>query len=119
MGLGALGREDVPHGLAARDQGVGDERAMAAPPHGLGAHDRHLLAACERHQPIELGGEHVGLHVVRIGAERGVLPRAVDGVRLLAPEAPEAGEMRVAEAGGVERSRQGVDVEVRMAPRAR
>src|SRR5205823_12230031 len=64
----------------------------------------HALAAAERQQPIELAGEHVGLHVVGIRAERRVLPRAVDRVWLLTPEAPESGEVRVAEAGGRERS---------------
>src|SRR5882762_11739875 len=48
VGLRALGREDVQHGLAARDQSVGDERAVAPPPDRLGAHDGHALATAER-----------------------------------------------------------------------
>src|SRR5439155_17658644 len=42
--LGAT--DDVPHLDASDGEGVGDERAMAAPWHSLGAHDRFPFPAC-------------------------------------------------------------------------
>src|SRR5688572_24993547 len=116
VGLRPRRRTDVPHGLLARDERIRDQGAVALHPVRLGAHDRDALRAAQVEQVLERGVEFRGLHVVGVGAEGGVAPAAIDGVRPRTTQATEAGEMDVAEAGLAERGRQRRRVEVRMTP---
>src|SRR6266576_914990 len=69
-GLGPSG--DVPHLDASESEGVGDQRAMAAPRQSLSAHDRQLLpihgevarraGGAERKKARDRGPELVRLH---------------------------------------------------------
>jgi hypothetical protein len=43
--LSSRGAEDVFDGNAARDQGIRNQRAVAAPGHGLGAHEHGAFLA--------------------------------------------------------------------------
>ena len=113
---------DVEKYMDANGDGTGDFEGLHRRLEylaGLGAHDRDRLAVSKRDEPIQLGGEHRALHVVGVRTERRILPRAVDGIGLLAPQAAEPGEMRVADAGAGESRRQRVDIELGMAARAR
>jgi hypothetical protein len=83
--------DDVHDRHAARDQVVGDDPAMAAPPHRFGAHDRDGGALRDREQFVEAGIEFGRQRVVGEVAERGALPGIVRErrrrLRLAAPTA--------------------------------
>src|SRR5215471_8233240 len=51
--LDAAGREDVEDRFAAAQQVVRDDAPMAAPPHGLGAHDRAAFSPADLEQTDE------------------------------------------------------------------
>lgn len=70
----ALG-QDVGDGDAAGEQMIGDDPAMAAPPHRLGAHDRDRPGQPE--QPGQAGAELGGERVVGVVAEARVVPGVV------------------------------------------
>jgi hypothetical protein len=76
----ATGPHDVQHPYAPRLQRIGDQRAMAAPPHGLRAHQCGALFGRQYHELLERGGERRRLHIVGIASERGISPGRVGGV---------------------------------------
>ena len=53
---------DFAHRDPSDDQGVCDERAMAAPRNGLGAHQRDMRVVREIDTPIQISSERRGLH---------------------------------------------------------
>ena len=65
---------DVP---APHGQGVGHQPPVAAPPQGLGAHDRGPAPPSQLLQPRQARGELRAGHVVRVGPERLDLPAPV------------------------------------------
>lgn len=71
---------------------VGDQRAMAAPVQGLGAHDGGPNLSGDGPQLVKTAGELIGLHVVSKGTEARVAPAAVGGS--LAGTLPEASQLR-------------------------
>jgi hypothetical protein len=83
--------DDVHDRHAAREQVVGDDPAMAAPPHRLGAHDRDGRALRDREQLVEAGVELRRQRIVGVVAERGDVPGVVRErrrfLRLAAPAA--------------------------------
>src|SRR6185312_12408663 len=54
------------------------------------------------------------LHVVGVAAEGDISPPRVGRSRMRAAEAPQAGDMRIADAGGLQRARESVAVELRV-----
>ena len=50
-------------------QGVGNQRPMTAPRHGLGAHQRYSLPLCHFHEGRQVLRKFRGLHVVGVTAE--------------------------------------------------
>src|SRR4030095_16133082 len=62
MRLRLAAARDVHDLDAAGDEGVGDELAVAAPGHGLGAHDRRAMTFGEREEAFESLPELVAVH---------------------------------------------------------
>src|SRR6185312_3347289 len=62
---------------AADQERVGDERAVAAPGNGFGAHDGGAALAGEGDEVVEGLLEFRGLHVVGIAAKAGIAPACV------------------------------------------
>ena len=50
-------------------QGIRNQRAMASPRHGLGAHQRHSFLVCRLYEKRHVPREFRGLHVVGVAAE--------------------------------------------------
>ena len=119
MRRGAGRAHDVLGLDAAHEQGIGDERAMAAPGQGLGAHQGKAVLARKQDQLLEILLELRRLHVIGIAAKRGVAPAAVDRVAPGMPQAAQPRHVNIADAGFFQRSRQRCLVELRVARRAR
>lgn len=102
-----------------RDQGIGDEPAVTAPPQCLGAHDGlpHRSRAC--FEIVQRGPELLRFHVVGVGAERLVPPRVVTAVLVRFPAATERFTPPfIVHAGGRKGLSESVSGEVRVPPRA-
>ena len=69
---------DVLDARPAGQQVIGDDPAMTAPPHGLGAHDRAPISAREGAQRVKAGAEFAGLGVVGVIPERGDAPVQIE-----------------------------------------
>src|SRR5690606_3834196 len=109
----------VDHRPAACLGVVGNQAAVAAPPHGLGAHHRGRQPAGEREQPFTGGPVGRRVHVVGIAAEAGIAPGGVRRVRArLAPSAQLRHRHELDSSPG-QALRQGLAPELRMPPRAR
>jgi hypothetical protein len=113
---------DVLHRNAAGHEAIGDDTAMAPPPHGLGAHDRAAMRARNGEQLLQAGAERIGLRVVGIVAEGQDTPEHIRRWRctfaMMTPAA-ERDQMQITDARGGERVRQRVDVELWHRARAR
>src|SRR5689334_1256937 len=72
-----VGREDVGDGNAGDEKIVGDDAAMAAPPHRLGAHDGARLRPGAIEQLLEAGAKRRRQGVVRVVAKCRVSPEAI------------------------------------------
>src|SRR5205823_828694 len=99
--------DDVLDGHAPGQQGVRDEASVAAPGHGLGAHDGHVSGRWRRRrrrgadrqgttfleaqQPLQAITELLALHVVCVAAEALVSPARVALVRARTPEPAQLG----------------------------
>jgi hypothetical protein len=113
---------DVDDAPAAAAESVGDQAPVAPSPIPLRAHDRGGLAARKLLEPLEAGGELVGLHVLGVAAERVVAPhrRGPSGGPARPPASAELlAERLVVDSGGGERVAKRAGIELRMAPRAR
>ncbi len=106
-------REDVADFPVFEHHRVGDERAVAAPGDGFGAHDGGRSCACYFGEGGEAFGKLRGGHVVGIAAEGCVAPAGVDGVFAGVAAAAEGFQMRVIDVGGAERGCQCVGIELR------
>src|SRR5690606_36681484 len=107
--LDMVGPEDMQHRLASGEQVVGDDAAVAAPPHRLGAHHRARRGVAEfaqmREPALKVGAERV----VGVMMEARMLPEAVDLVGdavLTATAATEGGYVLIADPVALERGRQ-------------
>src|SRR5581483_8347536 len=109
---------DVTNLTASALERIRDERAVAPPGHGLGAHDRGAPPPGELNEFVDRGRELWRLHVVGIAAEAVVAPRAVDGIRARPAQAAELGRVQVLDAGLAHRDLEGRLGEVRHAPRS-
>lgn len=98
MGLGFGGRHDVKDIVAGRLEVIGDERAMALPPQGFGAHDGGALCAGESEQALDAGAEFRGHHEIRIAAKSFIAPDGVWGIRARPAASAEFGKMDIIDA---------------------
>ena len=69
--------EDVCDGEVACEQLIGDDPAMAAPPHGLRTHEHTTRAFAPADEGLEVGSELLGEAVVGVVVEASVLPPGV------------------------------------------
>ena len=104
---------------AAHLQRVRYQRTMAAPRHGLGAHDDSLLARSELHQPLKSGFELRRLHVIGEPPERGVMPSSVLRVRACMAQPSQLLHVGIGDARKPQCLRQRVAIELRVVARAR
>ena len=104
---------DVDHFPAAGEHGIRDQRAMASPGDGFGAHDRGWLFFRDRFETLDGCGEFRCLHVVGIAAEHRVSPAEVDGVRVVFSSAAKVAEGEIVDPFGGEGFGEIVGVEVR------
>ena len=78
VGGGWKGAENMADLYIPGDERIGDQGAVAAPGHGLGAHQRRLLLASFRRANREAASKLRGLHVVRVSAEAEIAPAAIE-----------------------------------------
>ena len=102
---------DLP---AARDQRIGDQRAVAAPRDSLGAHHRRLRARAIRHKFFKGSFKFVRLHIIGVAAKTGVAPSVVDRILSGLPKAPKRGHVERAETGFLQALSQRVRIELRI-----
>ena len=101
------------------DQGVRDERPMAAPRNGLRTHQHHTRFARETNAPIQTLLERRGLHVVRIPAEARIPPPRVLRVSPWMAQSAQPWQVRVPHPNSTEGARQQVTTELRVVTRSR
>ena len=88
MGIGSS-VQNVEDGNSARDNRIGDQRAMTAPGNRFRAHDGGGLEISQRQKVIERLRKLARLHKVGVSAEAGVSPQSVPGVASSATAAAE------------------------------
>jgi len=109
----------VGHRDAAREQVIGDDPAVAAPPHRLGAHDRDRLTLRDREKLVEAGVELRRQRVVGVVAERRDLPGIVGECgRFLGLAAPAAERRDRGVSDRRDRGAEDVAVELRVRARS-
>lgn len=118
MNIGSLGAQDVLNLNTAHNQGIGNQKAVAAPGNSFGAHHGHPPNLGQLQQRLQAVGKIGGLHIVGKTLERGVAPAGIGGVGLGMAQAAEAAQVGVADAEGVQRVRQPALVELGVALRA-
>ncbi|MET3139271.1 acyl-CoA synthetase (AMP-forming)/AMP-acid ligase II [Undibacterium sp. GrIS 1.2] len=119
MRLQAVRTDDLACGDSVHEQGVGDQRAVAAPGYRFGAHQRDAVISGELDDTREVRGEIGRLHVVGITTKRRVALGGVGRVRCRRPKAAEAACVGVPDVRGGQRRRQGILVELWVVARAR
>jgi len=95
MLAGICRAHDVDHLEFSQGQRVGDERAVAAPRHGLRAHDCRRFLPRPVRQLHERRGEISCLHVIRKTSEGRVLPRGVNGIPFRLSQAAESRHVNI------------------------
>ena len=90
MRFGAGLAHDIKHFNTARQQGITDERAVAAPRYGLGAHNGNNLLPGSFDKTIYRFGEFARLHIIGVIAKRCILPAQVDRIINFWPETAQA-----------------------------
>ncbi len=119
MGLHGRPAHDVHDRDPAHGQRIGDERTVAAPGHGFGAHDRGLSLAGRLHQLEQPFLEIRCLHIIREPPEGRVLPSRVQGVFLRVAKAAEGRHVEIIDSRGLQAFRQRLAVELGIMPRLR
>ena len=112
--FGSARADDFENANAAHDEGVGDQRAMAAPGNGFGAHQRGGSFRGEFDGALKPGFKFRRLHVIGIAAKAGVAPAEIDGVRAGVAQAAQAFQMAIADACGVQARGQRIGIELRI-----
>ena len=113
---------NVHDGNALRQQIVGNDAAVAAPPHSLSAHDGAAIVTRERSQIIQSGSESARCRVIGIVPERDDPPECIERWRrALFPvsQAAKSREMPVTYPSATERFGESIGVKLRIRPRAR
>ena len=114
MRLAARSAHDMLDMNAARGKRIGDERSMATPRHGLGAHDGGLLFSRGLHKLLDSLTKLRRLHVIGVAAKACVAPAGIQRVRSCMAQATEGSQMRVVDADGLQRFWQHVAIELRV-----
>jgi hypothetical protein len=87
---------------------------MAAPRHGLGAHEHDSLARYLFDEGGQIFCEFRGLHAVGETAEGNLSPAHVQRPRVRVTEPSQTGNLRIADAGNLQRGGECVAVELRL-----
>jgi hypothetical protein len=114
--------ENVKHALAGREEVVGDDPSVTAPPHGFRAHDSATPRVSELAQIREPITKMIAQGVVGIVVKTVVFPERVEPARHLARAAAQASERRdvlISDFERLKRLGQGVTVKLRIGARAR
>ena len=119
MRLSACGAENVLDIHAAGEERVGDQRAVATPGNGFGAHDGGGLLGGDFYERFDSGGEFGSLHVIGKSAEAGIFPSGINAVARGVAQAPEVFHRSVINPRSVKRFGEFVGVELRIVARAR
>src|SRR5690348_13196835 len=118
MKLGFVYVHDMPHFDAVRFQPIGDQRAMTAPPHSFGAHDRSAFVPRQFQQRFHSRAKPRRLHVIRVTAKRFVAPDRVARIRTRMPASAEFRKRNIFDAGIHQRRAQRLRIELRMLARS-
>ena len=114
--------KNVHHTLALAQQVIGDDAPMAAPPDGLGAHDRAPILAAELLQSRKACGEGLRQSIIRIVSKTAHPPISVRGrfgaARLFA-KAAKFRDMLIADLPRRQRFGEAFTVELRIGARPR
>ncbi len=100
-------------------QCVGDQRAMATPRYGLGAHQRDALLLCLFDKACQIFCKFGGLHVVGETAKRFVSPTPIRRLSASSAEASQTNGVHIADSGRLKRTRKCVSVKLWVVTRAR
>ncbi len=109
---------DVLHRDSAHRERVSDEGAVAAPRYGFGAHRGDMLLLGQIGQRLHIFRELIGLHVVRVAAERRIAPSHVGRIGASMAQAAESRQVDIADAGSLQRVGQSFPVELGVVARA-
>lgn len=101
------------------DQCVSYQGAMAAPRHRLGTHHRETLPLRSFGKTLDGRAERGCLHVVRVTPERSIPPAGVWRMRTWVAKPAQGSNVFVADVRCLQRLRQCLAIELRIAPRAR
>src|SRR3990172_6035051 len=92
--------KDMRDGPAPHHERVGDQRPMAAPGEGFGAHDGGPTPPGKIPELVEAASELFGLHVISEASEASAEPTAIGGFAALTlPEPSQPRQMDMAKAG--------------------
>lgn len=121
-GVDLVEPHDVHHRSALRQQVVGNDTTMAAPPHRFSAHDRAAIVAAQRSQLIQSASECFSCRVIGIVSEGSDLPERIERwCRALfpVPQTAKNRQMSVGYSSAGERFGESLGVELRSCRRAR
>ena len=119
MQLQAFRAIDLACADAVHEQCVGDQRAVIAPRHCFGTHQRNTVGSCEFNDARQVRSEIRRLHAFGIATKRKVAPAAVGRVSLRQPKAAKADGVRIPDVYGGQRDPQRILVELRVVARHR
>ena len=119
MNLAAIQTHDVLGADSTNHQGIGDERAMAAPWHRFGAHDCDPFLLSQPDQFFEALLKCWRLHVIRVTPEGGISPAHIERIALGMAQAAQFRQVNVAQAGFLQCPGQSSLVELGVMPGAR
>ena len=121
-GIDLTAPHDVHDRNALRQQIVGNDAAVATPPHGFSAHDRTAIVTGERSQLVQSCSESVRCRVIGIVPEGGDMPERIErSWRPLfpVPQPAKSGQMSIMYSHIAERSGESIGVKLWIRPRAR
>ncbi len=119
MNLAPSWADDVLRRDAAHQQGICDQRAMTAPWHRFGAHQRDPVLMRQLDQFFQAPLEFRRLHVIRIPSKGSVAPAPVERVALGVTQPAEFWHVNIFQAGFLQRAGQRSLVKLWVVPGAR
>lgn len=121
-GVNLVAPHDVHDPNVLRQQIVGNDPAVATPPHSFSAHDGAAIITGERYQLVQPRSESVRRRVISIVSEGGDPPECVGRRRrslFPVPQPAKSRQMSITYSSITERSGESIGVELRIRPRAR
>ena len=100
VSLSRVKTENVRDGDASGDEGIREQRPMALPRDGLGAHDGSAVRREESQEAIGLSPKLGGGHVIRVAAKARIPPARVAAVNESLAESAQAREVHVSDSTG-------------------